>query len=891
VTVDWQPGLPLCQPADPQRAVYAGTIACPAPPGEATAPGRERGRSCACQLKDDQQQAQARGMQATDDSRLIDESDADAAAGEALPAAPLSQRFKSMFDAVPDAVTVLDEDGCIVEANARACQVFGRTHADLLGISVYTLNPALRHDRIREVIDQHGDGLPFVHDTTNVRADGTSFPVEVHSKVFIHDGRPYVVAVARDVSAREAVASELRASEGRYRQLLQAMDKGVIVHDGRGRAISVNPAACRILGRSESELLDPQVRLDDWEFVDVDNRPISPDHLPSLRALREGKTIESATIGVMDLRQRRYTWVAVTATPLVRDGEPEPFSVISTFSDVSELKRDSELFLQTQELSQIGGWEWDPVAARMYFTAPLYRLLDLPADSQVDLSTLIETVQPQDRPQAEMVLRAAERQGGSFDIECRVRTGRGRRRWIRLLGEGQHRNGDVFRVVGTVQDITKDKLTQATLRQQALTDPLTGLPNRDSIVDRIGTAIAQAVPGDGPAVLHVDLDRFKVVNDLLGHHGGDALLRAAGERLVAAVGGGGIAARFGGDEFLVLSPVGGTEKAAAIAQRIAQAFSAPFTYADEEFSITSSIGLACYPDDASTVQQLLQNADAAMFEAKRRGRNTWQAFNPALARQMADRLVIETQLRRALENREFRLEYQPQVDLASGRMIAVEALLRWDSRLLGPMNPDVFIPYAETTGDIVRIGAWVLHESCRQLKEWREGGLDLERVAVNVSFRQFLSEDFEKFVLAALHEHGLPGSALELEITERVLIEDSADTLHTLRELKSHGVLISIDDFGEGFSALNYLRRLPIDGVKISHGFMRGIPDSPADAVICRSIIHIARSLGLTVIGEGVETTAQRDFLIDGQAELAQGYLFSAPLAPAAVPGYRPPER
>jgi diguanylate cyclase (GGDEF)-like protein/PAS domain S-box-containing protein len=711
----------------------------------------------------------------------------------------------------------------------------------------------------------------------------------VHSQVFLHDAEPFVMAVARDVSERLLAEAELRASEARYRELLQVMDKGVLVQDASGGVLSVNPSACRILGRSEAELTDSELRIADWDFVDIDNQPLAVADLPPVRALREGRTIDSETIGVFDLRQRRYIWIAVTSTPLFREDDAAPFSVISTFSDVSPLKRDSELFLQTQELARIGGWEWEPRGSRMHFTAPMYRLLDLEPGGSVSLATLVEAVQPLERASVESALRAAEAHGGSFDLECQIRSARGRRRWVRLLGEGQHRQGEVFRVVGTLQDITKDKLTEAALRQRALTDPLTGLANRDAIVERIGHALEQADLQNGPAVLHIDLDRFKVVNDLLGHQGGDALLRAAGERLLATIGDQGVAARFSGDEFLVLNPVGGANRAGSLAERIAQAFSEPFSYAGEEFSITSSVGVACYPQDGATVQQLLHNADAAMLEAKRRGRNTWQPFTPALARQMSDRLVIETQLRRALENNEFHLVYQPQVELASGRMRGVEALLRWNNRLLGPLRPDVFIPFAETTGDIVRIGGWVIREACRQLRAWREDGLQLDRVAVNVSFRQFLGEDFDHTVLAALQEFGLPGSSLELEITERVLMEDAADTLRTLREIKSHGVSISIDDFGEGYSALNYLRRLPIDGVKISHGFMKDIPGSLVDATICRSIIHIAKSLGLVVIGEGVETAQQRAFLLADRADLAQGYLFSPPLAHDAVPLYRPP--
>jgi len=801
----------------------------------------------------------------------------------------LSPALLSLFDAVPDAVTVLDRHGRILEANAAACISLGRERDELLGLTVYDLNPDIPRDRIEQVIRDHADGAPFVHETVNLRVDGTPFPVEVHSRVFVVDGEPRVIAVARDTSQRVAAEAELRASEARYRQLLQAMDQGVLVHDVDGNVLSANPSACRILQRSEAQLRDPRTRPRNWDFIDEHGAAVDPADLPAARAAREARPIEATTLGVFDRDGERSLWITVTATPQFRDGEETPFQVITTLSDVTALKRDSDLFQRVQLLARIGGWDWEITSRRMYWTAPLYRMLDHDPQAEVQIDTLLAHVREQDRPQVEIALRDAAALGHSFDLECRVITGRGRHRWARLIGQALLREGQVFRVNGTLQDITRDKLLEETLRQQALTDPLTGLPNRDAIIERISSSLDPGQPARGPTVLHVDLDRFKVVNDLLGHQGGDTLLRAAGERLARAVREDGSVARMGGDEFLVLLPEGGRPLAQKVAERITRAFDDAFDHAGEEFSITTSVGIACYPEDGTTLQQLLQSADAAMFEAKRRGRNTWQAFNPALARQISDKLLVETQLRRALENREFHLVYQPQVALDSGSMHSVEALLRWNNRVLGPMRPDIFIPYAETTGDIVRIGAFVIREACRQLKQWRAQGLALQRVAVNVSFRQFLSEDFDEQVLAALAEHGLPGDSLELEITERVLIDDAADTLNTLRRLKAQGIVISIDDFGEGYSALNYLRRLPIDAIKISHGFMREIPASEADAVVCRSIIQIARGLGLTVIGEGVETHAQRLFLLEHGADLAQGYLFSRPVAADELVGYAPP--
>jgi diguanylate cyclase (GGDEF)-like protein/PAS domain S-box-containing protein len=799
------------------------------------------------------------------------------------------ESFATLIDAVPDSVTVMSRDGRLRQVNLAACRNFGRDRNALLNLTIYDLNPEIPRDRIEQVVDQYADGEPFVHETVNLRGDGSLFPVEVHSRVFSLHGAPHVIAVARDVSRRRNAERELRESEARYRLLLQAMDKGMLVQDRAGRIVAVNPSACRILGHSEAELLGAGSEPGSWLFIGEDGEPLTWTQLPAIRALRERCTIASTTVGLFEANRQWRTWLSITATPFFREGESEPFQVISTFSDITALKRDSELFLRTQSLARIGGWDLDPRGGEMYWTEPLYRMLAIDPASAVDRERLLDRLHRGDRERVALALDDASRVGTAFDLECRTQGPRGRWRWARIIGEAQLRDGKVFRVSGTVQDITKDKLLEDTLRRQALTDPLTGLANRDAIVERIGTALHEAQLDAGPVVLHVDLDRFKVVNDLLGHEGGDALVRAAGQRLARLLEEGSHLARLSGDEFIVLLPAGGRGEGERVAASINEAFAAPFLHDGEDFSITASVGVAHFPDDGATVQQLLQSADAAMMEAKRRGRNTWQAFNPTLARQISDRLLVETQLRRALEHDEFHLVYQPQVRLQDGRMRSVEALLRWNNRLLGPMRPDIFIPHAETTGDIVRIGAWVIREACRQLRAWRDAGVVLERVAVNVSFRQFLNEDFPQHVLGALAEFALPGDSLELEITERAVLEDAADTVSILRQLKDKGVSVSIDDFGEGYSALNYLRRLPIDALKISHGFMREIPGSTADAVVCRSIIQIAHSLGLTVVGEGVEGVAQQRFLLEHGADLAQGYLFARPMAAHEVPLYEPP--
>jgi EAL domain-containing protein (putative c-di-GMP-specific phosphodiesterase class I) len=311
----------------------------------------------------------------------------------------------------------------------------------------------------------------------------------------------------------------------------------------------------------------------------------------------------------------------------------------------------------------------------------------------------------------------------------------------------------------------------------------------------------------------------------------------------------------------------------------------------EEFSITASIGIAQAPIDGRRAPQLIQNADVAMFDSKRRGRNDWQAFTAELAEQQLQRLQLETHLRRAVSNDEFNLVYQPQVRLDTGKVIAAEALIRWNNRSLGQMRPDHFIGHAETTGDIVGIGGWVLREACRQMRRWLDRGLVLERIAVNVSYRQFLGEDLAEHVRAALAESGLSGDHLELEFTERVLIEDAPDTVRTFSTLRDMGVVLTIDDFGEGYSALNYLRRLPIHGLKLSQLFVQGVPERASDVAVCQAVAGIARSLGLSLVAEGVETQRQRQYLMEMGVPVGQGFLFSPGVSPQELKAhYHPPE-
>ncbi len=796
------------------------------------------------------------------------------------------QRLRSLLDAMPDAVTVHDAQGRILDANLTAAQVYGYALEQLKRMDVLDLNPDLSPQHMEQVVDTAKLGQTVTIETTNVHGDGHRFPVEVHSNVYREGEDLRIVAIARDVSLRHQAEFALRSSEERYRRLLDAVDQGILVQDWHSRIVSANGAAARFLGVSVEQLLrdgiDPAV----WTAVDDQGRPLGVSDLPGARALRTGEVISSTLIGLSTKHFHGFRWFSVTSVPQFLQGADRPFQVISVFGDVTDLKRQSEQFEQTQSLAHIGGWEMTMPGRHMHWSAEIYRLLEVARDAFPDWQTLMDCFAPGDAARLRAAVDRALAEREPFDLELQLGP-RMLRRWVRVIGHPRVHAGRAQTVTGTIQDITLRRTQEEQLRRQALTDQLTGLANRGALLRALGDALDRAQPGQGPALLYVDLDRFKVINDLLGHGAGDGLLIAAAQRLKDVAGGDALVARFGGDEFMVLLPWSEDPSLPEqLAERITEGFSRPFEYAAEEFTITTSVGVAHYPEDGATIQQLINHADAAMFEAKRRGRNKWQHFSPQLARSLTDRLLIETQLRRALDNNEFYLAFQPQVDLETGGIMGAEALLRWRSRLLGEMNPGIFIAHAENTGDIVRIGAWVIREACRQMREWQQLGLNIPKIAVNVSYRQFLNESLPEVIRAALAEFELPGHALEIELTERVLVEDVPDTKQTFNELREIGVNLVIDDFGEGYSALSYLRQFPFNGLKIGHKFMHGVPENGADAAICKAIVNIAQSLGLFVIAEGVESEQQRRYLISHGARLAQGFLFSRPVSAAEILQY-----
>ena len=427
-----------------------------------------------------------------------------------------------------------------------------------------------------------------------------------------------------------------------------------------------------------------------------------------------------------------------------------------------------------------------------------------------------------------------------------------------------------------LNDITQRK--QAELYYLAHYDQLTGLPNRMLFADRLEQACRDAARRGGPvALMFVDLDRFKQVNDSLGHSAGDQLLREVAARLRESARVCDTVARLGGDEFAVLVEVAEMQDAEQVAGRIVAAMQAPFELSGQTLFVTASIGIALYPRDDGDVGGLLAKADAAMFEKKRNGRNGFHHYVPGMNLNALDRLTLEADLRSAIDSGEFELHYQPQVCLSSGQPLGVEALVRWRHPKRGMISPAQFIELAEESGLIVRLGEWVLREACRQLRRWRDDGLPPLRMSVNVSSIQFREPHFCRTVRDIVEEAGVPADQVELELTESIVMHHAASVQATLERLKQVGVRLAIDDFGTGFSSLSYLRRFPIDRLKIDQSFVRGIEHTPVNESIVRAIAALAQSLSLEIIAEGAETEAELAVIRDCRCDEAQGYHFLRP--------------
>jgi diguanylate cyclase (GGDEF)-like protein/PAS domain S-box-containing protein len=510
------------------------------------------------------------------------------------------------------------------------------------------------------------------------------------------------------------------------------------------------------------------------------------------------------------------------------------------------------------------GWSRQEAAGRPI--SDVFRLLDVTSREVIASPTAIDAAQNQLVPVPPRCI-LVRRDGSEVPIEDAV-------------APIHDRNGQTAGAVFAFRDVSAAEAMALQMTHSAEHDLLTGLPNRRLLHDRVTQSIALARRDMKQiAVLYLDLDGFKHINDSLGHPTGDQLLQSIAKRLVDCVRTTDTVSRQGGDEFVVLlSEVEQAEDAAITARRMLQVVAEAHPIDKHDLHVTTSIGVSVYPDDGLDAETLIKNADTAMYQAKENGRQSYQFFKPSMNVRAVERQSIEENLRRALERQEFTLHYQPKINLRTGEITGAEALLRWTHPVRGPVSPAQFIPVAEDCGLIVPIGQWALRQACTQARAWLDAGLALGTMAVNISAIEFRHENFLEGVFAILDDTGLDPKSLELELTESVLMKKAEATESILKTLRAKGIQIAVDDFGTGYSSLSYLRKFPMDALKIDQSFVQQITVAPGETTIVTAIISMGRSLNLRVVAEGVETHEQLEFLRAHECDEAQGYYFSRPV-------------
>ncbi|MBI5890684.1 MAG: EAL domain-containing protein [Nitrosomonadales bacterium] len=542
------------------------------------------------------------------------------------------------------------------------------------------------------------------------------------------------------------------------------------------------------------------------------------------------------------------------------------------------MHREAELSF-AQAIAQVGSWNYDLASGRIEGSAESYRMFGIGEPGTTDLESIFSIIHPEDREQARKALQDAIA-GAVFESEFRIRVG-GDIRWVSARAKLERdAEGNPVTLLATTQDITERKLAEERIYYLAHFDALTGLPNRAQLEDRLQYAINMARRGNRHiALMFIDLDHFKDINDTLGHSIGDAVLVQLAARLQVMLREVDVVSRFGGDEFVVMLPDTEIRGITQVVQKLLEVIAQPYQVEQYDLNLTASIGIALFPEDGEHLEELSKSADTAMYRAKKEGRNCYRFFTAEMQARSARNLQLVNDLRHALDREQLHIVYQPQLSADGGRIVGTEALLRWQHPELGLVAPSEFIPVAEDSGMILPIGEWVIRQAVRQLKAWMAGGIEPMIMAVNLSAVQFRHANLPDMITRILEEEDLPPEYLELELTEGVAMYEPQVAIEVMNNLHERGIRMSIDDFGTGYSSLSYLKKFKVYKLKIDQSFVRDISTDPEDKAIVSTVINIAKTLGLKTIAEGVETVEQLAFLREQGCDEVQGYYYSKPLA------------
>ncbi len=561
----------------------------------------------------------------------------------------------------------------------------------------------------------------------------------------------------------------------------------------------------------------------------------------------------------------------------------------------SELLQSQASLSAAQRIAQLGNWGYDFETKRLICSDQLYLIFgERPENNNATTEYLLQRIHPNDKARVRDWFNQAKHSPQALTIDHRIIQSDGNIRHIRQqIEQVFDAEQKLIKLHGTVQDYTERRLAESKIHQLAFYDALTGLANRILFRDKLRKAVVAANEKTHQlAVIYFDLDDFKRVNDTFGHSIGDKLIQSVGKRLLKELQsledsgqagyGSSTLARMGGDEFtLLLDNIDNKQSVTSVAEHIIERFTKPFKFDEYELFTTPSLGISLFPNDGDTVDTLLKSADMAMYEAKRAGKNAFKFHTLDRDTEVLRQHKIAERMRTALQDDNFKVFFQPQLDLTTGYITSAEALLRWSDDELGNVSPQEFIPIAEETGLIVALGEWVLRSSCLQAKQWADKGFGIQKVAVNISLIQFGQAGFSELIQTVLDETKLNACQLELEITESVLAVDLTHTISTLKSLKALGVTLSIDDFGTGYSSLSHLKNFPIDQLKIDQSFIRNVTENNDDAAITRAVIAMANSMNIRVLAEGVETLEHLDFLRENCCDEIQGYFISRPMSAA----------
>lgn len=792
------------------------------------------------------------------------------------------ERLRATIGAIPDLLYVLDAHGTFVEVLSDAALLLGGRGQHLLGKRLHDVLPpedadSLLAHLLRTLELQTTQTFEFDLQSTQ---GGRRFEGRAHALKAVAGQPRCLVLLARDVTARSEAEAALQASENRFRSLLQNV--GAVAVQGYtpdGTITYWNSASERLYGYTAEEavgrnlfmLVVPHMLRQAFQDV-LQDMQASPDAFVSQELTLVHKNgqevpVYSSHAAVyaqgavaeffrfdMDLAERRRTEAELRVAATAFEAQ-EGMMVTNARRDILRVN---------QAFTRISGYEDHEVIGKSpsMFSSGWH--------DNAFYAALNQMLEQQGHWEGEIWNR--RKNGEIYPQQMHI-------------SSVADDDGRVTHYVATFIDITQRKAAEDQIRQLAFYDPLTGLPNRRMLMDRLQHALAgSARSGACGALLFIDLDHFKTLNDTLGHDKGDLLLQQVAHRLMDAVREEDTVARLGGDEYVVMLEGLDAQRTVAagqatqVGEKIIGALNAPYRLAGHEYHSTPSIGLTLFSGHEMALDELLKQADLAMYQAKSAGRNGLRFYDPLMQAAVTQRAELEADIRQGLLFGQYELHYQPQVD-ALGRVQGAEALLRWKHPVRGMVSPADFIPVAEESGQIVILGGWVLETACAQLVSWAKDPVTAHlSLAVNVSSRQFRQQDFAEHMLALLDYTGANPRRLKLELTESLLVDNVEDVIAKMSALRARGVGFSLDDFGTGYSSLSYLKRLPLDQLKIDQSFVRDVLSDPNDAAIAKTIVALGHSLGLEVIAEGVETLEQRDFLLNSGCQAYQGYLFSRPL-------------